>query len=66
MKADELRGKTAEELDVMLTELRKQQFNLRMQRGTGQLSRPSEMRQVRKDIARLKTIVNEQKAGKAS
>ena len=66
MKANELRGKTAEELESMLTDLRKQQFNLRMQQGTGQLARPSEMRQVRKDIARLKTVVNEQKAGSAS
>lgn len=66
MKANELRAKSAEELETMLIDLRKQQFNLRMQRGTGQLSRPSEMRQVRKDIARLKTVVNEQKAGNAS
>lgn len=66
MKANDLRGKSAEELEAMLIDLRKQQFNLRMQRGTGQLARPSEMRQVRKDIARLKTVVNEQKAGKAS
>ena len=66
MKANELRGKSAEELETMLTDLRKQQFNLRMQQGTGQLSRPSEMRQVRKDIARLKTVVSEQKTGNAS
>jgi large subunit ribosomal protein L29 len=59
MKASELREKT-------LMELRQEQFNLRMQQGTGQLSRPSEMRQVRKDIARVKTIINEQKAGNAS
>jgi large subunit ribosomal protein L29 len=66
MKATELRGKSPEELEKTLMELRQEQFNLRMQQGTGQLSRPSEMRQVRKDIARVKTIINEQKAGNAS
>jgi large subunit ribosomal protein L29 len=66
MKASELRGKTAEQLEELLLEKRKEQFNLRMQRGTGQLARPSEMRQVRKDIARIKTLMNEQKAGNAS
>jgi large subunit ribosomal protein L29 len=66
MKASELRGKTPEELEQTLLDLRQEQFNLRMQRGTGQLTRPSEMQQVRKDIARVKTILNEQKAGNAS
>lgn len=66
MKASELRGKSAEQLEELLVEKRKEQFNLRMQQGTGQLARPSEMRQVRKDIARIKTLMNEQKAGNAS
>ncbi len=66
MKANELRGKSPAELEETLLELRKEQFNLRMQQGTGQLTRPSEMNQVRKDIARVKTILNEQKAGNAS
>jgi large subunit ribosomal protein L29 len=66
MKASELREKSPEELEKTLMELRQEQFNLRMQRGTGQLTRPSEMNQVRKDIARVKTIINEQKAGNAS
>jgi large subunit ribosomal protein L29 len=66
MKASELRDKSPEELEKTLMELRQEQFNLRMQQGTGQLSRPSEMLQVRKDIARVKTIINEQKAGNAS
>ncbi|MET0103114.1 MAG: 50S ribosomal protein L29, partial [Sedimenticola sp.] len=44
---------------------RKEQFNLRMQQGTGQLARPSEMNRVRKEIARIKTVLNEQKAGEA-
>jgi large subunit ribosomal protein L29 len=66
MKASELRVKNPAELEQMLLDLRKEQFNLRMQRGTGQLSRPSQMRQISKDIARVKTIMNEQKAGNAS
>lgn len=62
MKATELTGKSAEELDETLLELRKEQFNLRMQRGTGQLGRPHQIRQVRKDIARVKTVINQKKA----
>ena len=65
MKATELREKSASELVETLEELRKEQFNLRMQKGTGQLSRPSEMNRVRKDIARIKTVLNEMKAGEA-
>jgi large subunit ribosomal protein L29 len=66
MKATELREKSPAELEEALLELRKEQFNLRMQQGTGQLARHSQMRQVRKDIARVKTILNEQNAGDAS
>lgn len=66
MKASEAREKAATELDETLLDLRKEQFNLRMQQGTGQLSRPSEMRRVRKDIARVKTVMNEKKAGESS
>jgi len=66
MNASELRGKKPAELEETLLELRKEQFNLRMQRGTGQLVRPSEMNRVRKDIARVKTVINEMKAGEAS
>ncbi|MES9870969.1 MAG: 50S ribosomal protein L29 [Sedimenticola sp.] len=65
MKASELREKSPAELEESLLELRKEQFNLRMQQGTGQLARPSEMNRVRKDIARIKTVLNEQKAGEA-
>jgi large subunit ribosomal protein L29 len=66
MKAQELREKSLTELEQTLMELRQEQFNLRMQQGTGQLNRPSQVAQVRKDIARVKTIMNEQQAGKAS
>mgnify|MGYP003574478694 FL=1 len=65
MTAKELRNKSAQELQQQLEELLKEHFNLRMQQGTGQLSRPSQMRAVRKDIARIKTIMTEVKAGSA-
>jgi len=60
MKAEELRKKSAKELRDELLALRKEQFNLRMQQATGQLARPSEMARVRKNIARVKTVLNEQ------
>ena len=66
MKASELREKSQEELNTTMDELLKEQFNLRMQQGTGQLSRPSRMKEVRKDIARIKTLMNEKQSGEAS
>jgi len=66
MKATELRQKSQTELGTVLDELLKEQFNLRMQQGTGQLSRPSRMKEVRKDIARIKTLMNEKQSGNAS
>jgi len=59
MKASELRGKTAAELDQELTELLKAQFGLRMQHATQQLSNNSQLRKVRRDIARVRTVLNE-------
>ena len=59
MKASELRAKSDDELNTELLALRREAFNLRMQQGTGQLARPSQMQVVRKDIARIKTILNE-------
>ncbi len=61
MTADELRSKTTEDLAEDLLVLRREQFNLRMQRATGELARPSEYSRVRKDIARVKTVMNELK-----
>jgi large subunit ribosomal protein L29 len=61
MKAIEIREKSAEEMTQELEALHKEQFNLRMQNATGQLTRPSEIRRVRRDIARIKTIQNENK-----
>ncbi len=63
MKARDLRHKSAVDLHKKLLELFKEQFNLRMQRGVGQLTRPSEMKSVRRDIARIKTVLTEMKAG---
>lgn len=59
MKAQELRAKTAEDLQKELLELSRERFKLRMQRGTGQLTRNSELKRVRRDIARIKTILGE-------
>ncbi len=60
MRAEELRQKAPEELAQELLDLRREQFNLRMQRATGQLTRPHEYGRVKKDIARVKTILVEQ------
>ncbi|HLU14280.1 MAG TPA: 50S ribosomal protein L29 [Burkholderiaceae bacterium] len=62
MKASELRSKTTAELQTELESLLKAQFNLRMQSATQQLSNTSQMRQVRRSIARVRTIMTE-KAG---
>ena len=62
MKASELRAKDASQLNAELLELLKAQFSLRMQIATQQLSNTSELGKVRKDIARVKTILRE-KAG---
>lgn len=66
MKASELRKKTAEELERELVELTREAFNLRMQKGTGQLSRPSQIKAVRRDIARVKTLLNERRRQQAA
>ncbi len=63
MKANELRDKSVEELNSELLSLTREKFNLRMQKGTGQLARPHQMKSVRRSIARVKTILKE-KAGK--
>jgi len=59
MNANELREKSADELNNELLALLRKQFNLRMQKGTGQLGQSHQMKEVRRDIARLKTILNE-------
>ena len=59
-RAAELRAKSATELKEELVELRKEEFGLRMKRGTGQLADTSRFKKIRKDVARIKTILNEQ------
>ena len=66
MEASELRKQSATELRDDLQGLLKEQFNLRMQQGTGQLARPDQMRKVRRDIARIKTVIKKKRAGEAS
>ena len=63
MNTAELRKKTEDELNTELMGLLREQFNLRMQKGSGQLSKPHKMKQVRRDIARLKTVKAEMATG---
>ena len=63
MKANELREKSAQQLNEQLLELLRDQFNLRMQKATGQLGQSHLLPQVKRDIARVKTVLNQQ-AGK--
>ena len=58
-KIADVRTKSADQLQEMLVDLRKEQFNLRFQRATGQLEAVSRIKQVRRDIARVKTIMTE-------
>ena len=67
MKASELRDLTPEELQLKYDEIRKELFNLRMQKATGQIERPLRLRDLRRDVARLRTVINErQKAARTS
>jgi len=59
VKAGELRSKTPDELKTQLTNLKKEAFNLRFQGATGQLENPARMRLVRREIARVQTIIAE-------
>ena len=59
MKAKDLRTKTKEELDKLLVDLSRERFNLKMQKGTGQLSKPDQVKKVRRDIARVHTLITE-------
>lgn len=64
MKASELRGKDAAGLNQELSELLKAQFSLRMQKATQQLQNTSQLKKVRKDIARVHTVLNEKASSK--
>jgi large subunit ribosomal protein L29 len=59
MKAQELKGKTKDELKDQLVQLRKEAFNLRFQQASGQLQNTARVRQVRREIARVKTILGQ-------
>jgi len=59
MNAQDLKVKSEKELRDHLSGLLREQFNLRMQKGTGQLVKPHELRRVRRDIARVNTVLNE-------
>ncbi|WP_028035646.1 50S ribosomal protein L29 [Chelativorans sp. J32] len=64
MKAVDARTMTPDQLEDELSKLKKEQFNLRFQKATGQLEKTARVRQVRRDIARIKTIAAEKAAGK--
>jgi large subunit ribosomal protein L29 len=61
MDASEYRKRSDDELRKELLGLHREAFNLRMQKGTGQLGRPNQVRSVRRDIARINTILNERR-----
>ncbi|MDQ7997780.1 MULTISPECIES: 50S ribosomal protein L29 [Rhodanobacteraceae] len=61
MASKDINQKSAEELKQDLLDLRKEQFNLRMQKGSGQLTQPHQLRRVRRDIARTKFVLGAKK-----
>ena len=65
MKAGEIRNMTLDQLDDQLAGLKKEQFNLRFQAASGQLENTARVRQVRRNIARIKTIARQKQAGQA-
>ncbi len=65
MKSEEFRALTPDQLDEQVSRLKKEQFNLRFQRATGQLENTSRVRSVRRDIARIKTVQVQRRSGAA-
>jgi len=65
MKAPDVRAMTVDQIDDEVLKLKKEQFNLRFQRATGQLENTARVREVRRDIARLKTIARQKRAPKS-
>jgi large subunit ribosomal protein L29 len=65
MKHDDLKTKTDDQLGEQLAELKREQFNLRFQAATGQLEKPSRVREVRRTIARIKTLQSERASSQA-
>ncbi len=66
MKASEVRDLSADELKAKLLDLKKEQFNLRFQKATGALEKTARLAQIRRDVARVKTILQEKSAVSAS
>jgi large subunit ribosomal protein L29 len=66
MKAEEFRHMSVDQLDDQLSKLKKEQFNLRFQRASGQLENTSRGREVRRDIARIKTVQAQKRSGTAN
>jgi len=64
MKADDVRAMTPDQLSDELMKLKKEQFNLRFQRATQQLEKPARVKEVRREIARIKTILGQKSAAK--
>ena len=65
-KAEDLRAMTVDQLDDEVLKLKKERFNLRFQRATGQLENTARVREVRRDIARVKTIAAQKRVGQAA
>jgi len=65
MKATDIKVMTLDQIDDEVLKLKKEQFNLRFQRATGQLENTARVREVRRDIARLKTIAQQKRAAKS-
>jgi large subunit ribosomal protein L29 len=65
-KAEDLRAKSDDELNAELTELKREQFNLRFQAATNQLERPARIKEVRRTIAQIKTVQNQRAATAAA
>ena len=65
LNPDDLRAMTPDQLDDELIKLKKEQFNLRFQRATGQLANTARVREVRRDIARVKTVAQGKRAATA-
>ncbi|HEY8585236.1 MAG TPA: 50S ribosomal protein L29 [Rhodanobacter sp.] len=61
MASKDINNQSADELKQQLLDLRKEQFNLRMQKGSGQLTQPHQLRRVRRDIARTKFVLGSKK-----
>ena len=64
MRAADVRSMSVDQMDDQVLKLKKEQFNLRFQRATGQLANTSRVRQIRRDIARLKTVARQKRVAK--